>query len=104
MKDKILYLPTAIIGIIFVVYYGYKCWKNKKSINVATAVGIILQSAGVVAGTLLIASTFYEELRNKLSGIDLYVLISGIAVFVVSLQGLWREVAGENKVDKQSGV
>jgi len=100
MKDKILYLPTAIIGILFVSYYGYKCWKNKRSMNVATAVGIILQSAGVVAGTLLIASTFYEDLRAKLSGLDLYVLISGIAVLVVSFQGLWREVGGGNTIEK----
>ncbi len=97
MKDQIVYLPSAALGIILVVIYSVRCLRNGIPFNVASVVNIVLQSAGVVAGVLLIFSTFSEDLRSKLTGIDLYVLISGIAVFVVSLQGLRRDVWGGEK-------
>ena len=100
MKDQIIYLPTAALGLILILIYVIKCWKKDKIFNVSTTINIVLQAAGVVAGVLLIVSTFYEELRSKLAGIDLYVLISGIAVFAVSFQGIHRDVFSNNGTEK----
>lgn len=50
------------------------------------AINIILSASGVVAGLLLMLSTFITEIKDRLKGIEIYMLIAGLAVLIVSLQ------------------
>lgn len=103
MNDPIIFIPSAVLGLLFVGVYSFRCWRNGSNFNLATIINIVLQASGVVAGSLLIASTFSADLRNRLNGIDIYILISGIAVFAVSLQGLRRDVFPSAQSNISSG-
>lgn len=49
------------------------------------------QASGIVCGIFLVLSVFYPEIRNKISGLDIYIFVSGLAVVAVSLQGFHRD-------------
>jgi len=95
--DRLVFVPSAALGILLIAVYGAQCWRNGTTFNVAVLVNLILQAAGVVGGSLISISTFYEPLRQRLTGLDLYVLISGLVVVSVSIQGLLRDLLGDAK-------
>ena len=96
MIDKVIFLPSAFLGLLCAGIYGLQCWRSGTRFELGTMVTLILNAAGVVAGALLIASTFSADLRARLSGLDLYILIGGVAVLVVSALGVLREI-GPNR-------
>jgi hypothetical protein len=61
-------------------------------VDVGVLVNIMLQSGGIVAGAFLILSTIVPQLKEQLATLDIYILISGIAVAAVSAQGVKRAV------------
>jgi hypothetical protein len=65
---------------------------RKQTIEVGTIVNAVLSSAGVVAGALLVASAFFDGVRQAISDIELYIVISGLVVLGVSIQALARDV------------
>ena len=98
--DKVIFIPSAILGLIFVAIYAYNCHVSKTKFNHQVMVNSILQASGIVCGGLLILSTFFIELKQYLTNIDLYILISGLAVLVVSVQSAYNDLtfskAGNN--------
>lgn len=90
--DKFIFIPSAILGLIFVGIYAYNCHANKTKFNHQVMVNSILQASGIVCGSLLILSTFFAELKKYLTNIDIYILISGLAVLVVSVQSAYNDL------------
>lgn len=89
--DKLIFIPTAILGIIVVLAYAMSCKKQSKSFEINSMVSLFFYSAGIVGSVFIVASSFFPEIRDKLSELNLYILISGAVVFAHSLQGLLRE-------------
>jgi hypothetical protein len=89
--DKIVLIPSAVLGILFVLLYVIRCWKSQTEFNLAVMINSIFQASGIICGCFLIAGIFSEELRKLMAGIDLYILVSGLAVLAVSIQGFYRD-------------
>lgn len=100
MIDKIIFVPSALLGLTLAFAYSFLCWRTGRSFNLASMVTLMLHAAGIVAGILLVLSTFSPELRTRLTGIEWYILIGGAAVFAVSLQGVLRDL-GTDRTHKQ---
>jgi hypothetical protein len=90
--DRTVFLSTAALGLAFIALYGVRCWRDSAPVDVGVLVNIMLQSGGIVAGAFLILSTIVPQLKEQLATLDIYILISGIAVASVSAQGLKRAV------------
>ncbi|EII3133430.1 threonyl-tRNA synthetase [Vibrio parahaemolyticus] len=90
--DKVIFIPSAVLGLVFVAIYAFNCYRNKKRFNHQVMVNSILQASGIVCGALLILSTFFVDLKQYLTNIDIYILISGLAVLVVSVQSVYSDL------------
>lgn len=90
--DSIILIPSVVLGIFFLLFYVRRCYRNKESINLGIIVNTFMLSSGIVCGLLLMVGCIYEPAKVFLKGIDIYIFIGGIAVFVVSAQGLHKDV------------
>lgn len=90
--DKAIFIPSAIIGVILISIYAYRCHVAKKEFNQAVMVNAILQSSGVVCGLLLVAGTINEDARDLLKEIDLYIFIAGMVIVAASLKGIYSDI------------
>ena len=90
--DRLLLIPTAVLGIVIVGIYAFVCHKRGKKFDIGTMVSLLFFSAGLIGSVFIIASTFYPELRAKLAELDLYILIAGLVVLAHSVQGLLKEL------------
>ena len=90
--DKIIYLPTIVIAIFFILIYAIQCYKKKEEFEFSIMTNLVLQSAGVLCGVILIGSTVCDELREVLKNLDLYIFIAGLNVFAVSIKGIHNDV------------
>ena len=96
--DSIVLLPSVVLGIIFLLFYALRCRRNRETLNVGVIVNTFLLSSGIICGLLLMVGCVYEPAKALLKGIDIYIFIGGIAVFVVSAQGIHKDVfSGSNK-------
>lgn len=93
--DELIIYPTIALGVLAVISYLVVCRSQKKEANVAVLVNLILAASGVCCGVILMASTFYEPLRDRVSGLSLYVFIAGLVVFFVSAQAIRREIVAK---------
>ena len=100
--DKIVFIPSALLGIIFILIYWYRCNTANKEFNMAVMVNAILQSSGIVCGILLAAGTMFEDARELINEIDLYVFISGLVVLAASIKGLNNDVFQSTVVKTKS--
>lgn len=89
--DKVILLPSAILGLLLIILYLVRCWRSGTEFNHAVMINIVFQSSGIVCGFFLIASIFIPEIKERMTGIDIYIFVSGLAVFAVSLQGYHRD-------------
>jgi hypothetical protein len=55
-------------------------------------VNIVLQSGGIIVGIFLILSTLIPEFKQRVSGVDIYIFISGLVVCAVSAEALKRDL------------
>ncbi|MCE7535619.1 hypothetical protein [Aliivibrio fischeri] len=90
--DKAIYIPSAILGVIFILIYAYRCHVTKREFNQAVMVNAFLQSSGIVCGLLLVLGTFNDEAKKLLNEIDLYILIAGFAVTAASIKGIHKDI------------
>lgn len=90
--DKAIFIPSAIIGIILIFIYAYRCHVAKIEFNQSVMVNAILQASGVVCGFLLVAGTINEDARKLLKEIDLYIFIAGMVVLAASLKGIYSDI------------
>jgi len=96
MTDPFLYLPSSGLGLLLVGCYGYRCWRLNRKFGIGEAVNIILSASGIVAGILLMLSTFMADVKNRLNGIEIYMLIAGLAVLFVSIQAIRNYFVDDN--------
>lgn len=89
--DKVILIPSAVLGLIFIAIYSYRCWKTKNEFNHAVMINAVFQASGIVCGIFLVAGIFWPEAKAMISGIDIYIFVSGLAVFAVSAQGFHRD-------------
>lgn len=89
--DKVMLIPSAILGLIFIAVYSWRCWKTKNEFNHAVMINAVFQASGIVCGLFLVAGIFWPEAKQLISGIDIYIFVSGLAVFAVSAQGFHRD-------------
>jgi len=90
--DKVIFIPSAILGLILICIYWFRCVQIKKEFNQAIMVSTVLQSSGVVCGFLLVAGTLSEDARKLLNEIDLYIFISGLVVVATSVKGIHKDI------------
>jgi len=90
--DRTIFLPTAALGAAFIMLYGFRCWKHAEAMNVGTLVNIMMQSGGMTVGGFLILSTLVPELKQRLTGVDIYIFIAGLAVLAVWAEALKRDL------------
>jgi cadmium resistance protein CadD (predicted permease) len=93
--DQIVLFPTIGLGSIAIIVYFIQCTLKKRKFALEVAVGAILSCSGIVAGSLLMASVIWIEVKEYIQSLDLYVFIGGLAVLVVSLQSLQRGIFGD---------
>ena len=84
-------IPSAILGLIFVAIYSWRCWKTNNEFNHAVMINAIFQASGIVCGLFLVAGIFWPDAKAMISGIDIYIFVSGLAVLAVSVQGFHRD-------------
>lgn len=97
--DRVIWLPSAVLGLVMVGLYAFGCLRGRRRFDLAVMVNVVLCSAGVVGGSLLVASTFVNSLRTSLSALWLYILIGGLAVLAVSARELFRYVIEREKTE-----
>ncbi len=95
--DKVMLIPSAILGLVLVLLYLWRCWKTGTEFNHAVMINSVFQASGIVCGVFLIAGVFFPEAKAMVSGIDIYIFVSGLAVFAVSAQGFHRDAIQPTK-------
>ncbi|MCR9422699.1 threonyl-tRNA synthetase [Vibrio sp. RM-69-4] len=95
--DKVMLIPSALLGLILVGLYWWCCWKTGTAFNHAVMINSVFQASGIVCGIFLIAGVFFPEAKEMISGIDIYIFVSGLAVFAVSAQGFHRDAIQPTK-------
>jgi len=103
MSDPIILYPSALVGLLLILCYLIKHRKDWDQVKIPALLGLLLKGSGLVTGCLLMASVFLPELRVKLSNIEIYVLISGLAVVYVSIQGIRNDVFRRTKPPEVHG-
>jgi len=89
--NQIIYFITAVTGLtLCLAYYIYR-HSHHVNASISSLVNIVLQSALAVTGIALVLSTFFDDWKKNLADTNLYILISGIVVFVVAFDSLRRE-------------
>ncbi|WP_019604539.1 hypothetical protein [Teredinibacter turnerae] len=84
--DKALFIPSAIVSLLFIIVYALLCYRNKTEFDQKIITNLILQAFQVVCGAVLVASTFISDLKELVSDLNLYILIAGAVLLVNSGQ------------------
>jgi len=95
--DKIIFLPSAGLGLLFICIYWYRCRVAKKKFDFSVLVNAVLLSSGIVGGILLVAGTIFDEARKLAQEIDLYIFIAGLVVFATAVRGIHSEIFASTK-------
>jgi hypothetical protein len=89
--DKIILISSTLLGLLMVIIYAIRCWRSGVEFNHAVMINTIFQSSGIVCGVFLVASIFFPDIKKIIADIDIYIFVSGLAVFAVSIQGFYRD-------------
>lgn len=84
--DKALFIPSAVVSLLFIVVYALLCYRNKTEFDQKIITNLILQAFQIVCGAVLVASTFISDLKDLVSDLNLYILIAGAVLLVNSGQ------------------
>lgn len=90
--NRIVYVPSAVMSLAFIVVYACRCKRARTPMSMTVVVSCVLNAGGAVTGLLLIAGTFHESLYRRLMGLNLYMLIAGLVVFLVSVRAAVRVI------------
>ncbi|HEX3068809.1 MAG TPA: hypothetical protein VHX14_09545 [Thermoanaerobaculia bacterium] len=90
--DRAVLIITVALGTLLAITYCIRCGLARAKIELGVIVTILIHSFGVVAGFVILGSAVYEPLRRKIADPELYIFISGVAVVVVSVQALFKDV------------
>ena len=89
VMDKIVYIPSIVLGTILAMSYCWRCWVKRWEINTETAVHCFLCGPSIVVGFLLLAGSIYDRLL-RLVGINIYMALAGFLVLLLSWQKLCK--------------
>ena len=89
--DKMISIITVCFSLLMVIYYSVKCFHSKVSFNSQVMVGLILKTSGAIVGGLLILSAILPQVQSYLAQEELYLLIAGLSVLAVSVQGIYND-------------
>jgi hypothetical protein len=89
--DKSILIPSALLAALVIGLYLFRCWKHSHEVNNAVLINSIFYSNGIVCGVALVLSPFFPEIKNILGGMEIYILIGGVAVLFVSTQSIHRD-------------
>ncbi len=95
--DKVVSISSIILGFLLIGLYLFRCYHAQKSSNLSVMISLMLQASGFVCGFFLITSVFSEKIKQLVTGIDIYIVIAGIAVIYVSAQLFYRDVIKSTK-------
>ncbi len=90
--DKAILIPSVVIAAVLICIYLFRCWRSGKEANNAVLISSVLNSSGIVCGLALAASPFFPFVKDLIGGIDIYIVIGGIAVLFVSSQAIHKDV------------
>ena len=90
--DKAILVPSVVIAGILIAIYLFRCWRTGKEANNAVLISSLLNSSGIVCGLALAASPFFPSVKVLIGGIDIYIVIGGVAVLFVSGQAIHKDV------------
>ncbi len=90
--DKTILIPSVVLALILIGIYLFRCYKNKIEANNTILISSILNSSGIICGIALALSPFFPSIKQLLGGIDIYIVIGGIAVLFVSFQAIYKDV------------
>jgi hypothetical protein len=90
--NRIIYVPSAVMSLAFIVVYACRCKRTRSPMSITAVVSCVLNAGGVMSGLILIAGTFHEDLYRSLAGLNLYMLIAGLVVLLVSLRAVVRVI------------
>jgi len=48
--DKVILIPSAILGLVFIAIYSWRCWKTKNKFEIAVMMTVVFQASGIVCG------------------------------------------------------
>lgn len=99
--DEIIIYPSAILGLVLLGIYWIRCGNAKVDFDHSIIVSTIFNAGGLVAGSLLVVGFFFEDVRNLMQEINIYILISGLVVFATSARGVQKDIITPTK-KKQS--
>jgi len=91
--DKIVFIPSALLALILFVTYGYFHWKNKHPFQTTDIlITSIFQAFTIVAGIMLIVSTFVESCEQYITQRDQYIFIAGAAIIGITGDKIVRKL------------
>jgi hypothetical protein len=91
MDEQVL-LPSVGLAAVLILVYVVRCYRSDLQYDQSILIDIVLNASGIVCGGFLIGASCFPQIMARISGINLYVLIGGLAVLAVSFQGLYRDV------------
>jgi hypothetical protein len=107
--DKAILIPSVVLAAVMIVIYLFRCWRSGKEANNAVLISSVLNSSGIICGLALAVSPFFPYVKGLIGGIDIYIVIGGVAVLFVSSQAVHKDVikstrnATVNKSSKSDG-
>lgn len=90
--DKIVYIPSIVLGTALASVYCLRCRKSGHRIDAEAAGHCFLCGPSIVAGCLLLAGSVHERLL-QLVGANIYIGLAGFLVILVSCQKLRKYLA-----------
>lgn len=93
--DRMVLLPSVALTLVALLAYCARCIRTGSVFDVSIIVSVVMNAAGVVAGTLLILASVDSRVRSAINDIEIYILLSGVAVLGMTGRALIREVVGD---------
>jgi hypothetical protein len=93
--DKLLFLPTIVLGLGLACVYGIKCWKGSLEYRLEVLIALLLQSGGLVSGLVLMFITVSSALNGSYTPLRLQTFIGGLLMSAFSVKGLYGSLKNQ---------
>lgn len=94
--DSVVLVPSVALGLLFLFAHLYLCIRRKQRTNIGVMINAFLQSSGIICGLFLMTGSVYAPAKEYLKGIDIYIFIAGLAVLIVSIQSVHKDIFSKN--------
>jgi hypothetical protein len=91
--DAVVFFPSTLLALILLSIYVVKCLRRALVFNLGVLVIVAISSSGVIGGGMLALRPFLSAaFKARLTGLDWYIWLGGLAVLAVSIQVIYREI------------